>query len=107
MCALGEEGLGGWASLKMCGLTYPSTYAAAGEDQIRHYMENRNVRLGYLVVMDARLNDFSEPLIVDAADGPDTIVEIFVDVRPWVSARKSRKKKTIPPKSVGPTGGGK
>jgi tetratricopeptide (TPR) repeat protein len=40
--------------LKMCGRGYSEAYAAAGEDQIRHYMENRNSRLGYLIVFDAR-----------------------------------------------------
>jgi len=35
---------------------YASTYAAAGEDQIIHYMDNRDCHLGYLLVFDARLN---------------------------------------------------
>jgi hypothetical protein len=71
----------------MCGFGYSSTYAAEGNDQIRHYMENRNVHLGYLVVLDARLNDYAQPLRAAGADGADTVEEIFVDVRPRVSAR--------------------
>src|SRR5579871_642647 len=38
--------------LKMCGFRYSSPYAAAGEEQINHYMDNRKTNLGYLVVFD-------------------------------------------------------
>jgi tetratricopeptide (TPR) repeat protein len=80
-------GLSAICELKMCGFGYSSTYAAEGNDQICHYMENRNVHLGYLVVHDARLNGYAQPLRAAAEDGADTVEEIFVDVRPRVSAR--------------------
>lgn len=84
-----QGGLSAIAELKMCGFGYSSAYAAAGETQIRHYMENRDVHLGYLVVHDARLTEFAQPLIAADATGRDTVVEIFVDVRPRVSLRTS------------------
>ena len=83
-------GLSAILELKMCGFGYSSTYAAAGEDQIRHYMENRDVHLGYLVVHDARLVDYGASLIEAIATGQDTVAETFVDVRPRVSSRISR-----------------
>ena len=83
-------GLSAIFELKICGFGYSSTYAAAGEDQIRHYMENRDVHLGYLIVHDARLMDFAQALIAGDSTAQDTIVEIFVDVRPRVSSRTSR-----------------
>lgn len=74
--------------LKMCGFGYTSTYAAAGEEQITHYMENRRSHLGYLVVFDARLDDFGEKLL-SGSTGLHTVIEIFIDVRPRVSRRKN------------------
>ena len=38
---------------KMLGAGYSRSYAKEGEEQILPYMENRDVRLGYLVVFDA------------------------------------------------------
>ena len=46
--------------LKMAGFRYSSPYAASGEDQIIHYMDNRQTHLGYLVVFDARLEMHGE-----------------------------------------------
>ncbi len=76
--------------LKMCGNGYSSSYAAAGEDQILHYMENRRSNLGYLIVFDARLEKFGQPLL--QAEGPFTINCKFVDMRPRISARRRRAK---------------
>ncbi|MDN7746898.1 hypothetical protein QZM78_22925 [Burkholderia multivorans] len=85
-----DGGLSAVIELKMCGFGYSSTYAASGQDQIIHYMENRACHLGYLVVHDSRLNDFGSPLIVPGATGENTVFEIFVDVRPRVSSRSRR-----------------
>ena len=74
--------------LKMCGFGYSSTYAASGEGQIRHYMENRSCHLGYLVAYDARLEYNGSNLIQGNGKDPETVFEIFVDVRPRVSSRK-------------------
>src|ERR1700736_6708366 len=38
-------GMSAIVELKMCGHRYSSAYAASGEDQIRHYMQNRSVHL--------------------------------------------------------------
>ena len=88
-----EGGLACILELKMCGAGYSSTYAQSGEDQIRHYMENENAHLGYLVVFDARSSDFGKPLI-DARDtGADTVVEMRIDVRPEVMRRHRKPSK--------------
>jgi hypothetical protein len=42
--------------------------AAAGEDQIIHYIENRQTNLGYLVVFDARLDTVDRPLLSASDD---------------------------------------
>lgn len=83
-----EGGLSVIIELKMCGFSYSSSYAAAGEGQIRHYMENRSARLGYLVVHDARLDKYGSSLIAGSDSGANSIFEVFVDVRPRVSERK-------------------
>ena len=71
--------------LKMCGQPYSSSYAAEGEVQILHYMENRGVHLGYLIVFDARVRDYSKPLLAARPADRFTVGEIFVDVRPDVA----------------------
>ena len=43
----------------MCGYGYPSTYAASGEEQVLHYMENRHTNLGYFVIFDSRLDQIT------------------------------------------------
>ncbi|MBN3747479.1 hypothetical protein G3N96_18915 [Burkholderia sp. Se-20373] len=42
-----EGGLSAVVELKMCGFRYSSSYAASGQEQITHYMENRACHLGY------------------------------------------------------------
>ena len=74
--------------LKMCGGGYSSSYAAAGEDQILHYMQNRHSNLGYLIVFDARLEKFSQPFF--QTEGPFTVSCKFIDMRPRISARQRR-----------------
>jgi hypothetical protein len=66
--------------LKMLGSPYSSTYAFSGIEQITHYMDNRECRLGYLVLFDARTRDWGlHP--VGRADAPNTVHILFVDVR--------------------------
>jgi len=70
--------------LKICGGSYPSSYAAAGELQLRHYMKNKNTQLGYLLVFDGRIKLFGRAL----ASLPDfnvPVEEIFVDLRPVIT----------------------
>jgi tetratricopeptide (TPR) repeat protein len=71
--------------LKMCGAPYSSAYAASGEEQINHYMDNRKTNLGYLVVFDARIDTFGEPLL-SAAASRHTVIERLVDVRSRVKS---------------------
>jgi hypothetical protein len=79
--------------LKMCGLGYSSRYAAAGEQQITHYMTNRATQLGYLLVFDGRTKSNGKR-VLPRRSGPQTIVEYSVDVRPEVKPRpKSGKQK--------------
>lgn len=58
-----EGGLKVVLELKMCGGSYSSTYALSGESQIIHYAKNKNTHIGYLVVFDARINDFGKDFI--------------------------------------------
>lgn len=68
--------------LKMCGGRYSSTYAAAGEEQILHYMENCRTNLGYLIAFDARFQKFGTSILTKRAPDAHTVFEKFVDVRP-------------------------
>lgn len=72
----------GILELKMCSAGYSSTYAAAGESQLLHYMENRQSHLGYLIVFDARARDFGRPLLNGMA--ADTVINKFVNLVPSV-----------------------
>ena len=74
--------------LKMAGFGYSSSYAASGEDQIVHYMENRKTHLGYLVVFDARLDKRGQSLLSGIA-GRDTVIEVIVDIRPRAGRKKA------------------
>ena len=70
--------------LKMLGGHYSTTYAFTGKKQISHYMENRRVYRGYLVIIDGRMRDNGEGLKATEIAGPSTVRVIFVDVRPTV-----------------------
>ena len=70
--------------LKMCGRRYSEQYAASGEEQLEHYLGNRYSQLGYLIVFDARMANFGEPLL--SGGGQFTIFEKNIDVRPTVKA---------------------
>lgn len=72
--------------LKMCGSPYTTTYAKEGEGQILHYMANRRVRVGFLVVFDGRLRDGGKVLL-DGPGGSDTVTEILIDISPTVQGR--------------------
>ena len=78
----------------MCGKGYSSTYAASGQEQIVHYLENRDTSRGYLVVFDARMDDFGKVLLDAPASGKFTIGEHFIDLRPRVKQRSAAKQKS-------------
>jgi hypothetical protein len=89
------NGLSAVLELKMCGKGYSSTYAASGEEQIVHYLENRDTNRGYLVVFDARMDDCGKALLGALVVDKFTIGGRFIDVRPRVkkTAKKTAKKK--------------
>lgn len=78
-----KGGLSVVLELKMCGGRYSSNYAASGETQIEHYMDNRTTNIGYLVVFDARVTMHAKPLL--SPSPRHTVVELFVDARPEVA----------------------
>jgi tetratricopeptide (TPR) repeat protein len=88
------NGLSAVIELKMCGKGYSSTYAASGQEQIVHYLENRDTSRGYLVVFDARMDDFGKALLDAPASGKFTIGEHFIDLRPRVKRRSAAKQKS-------------
>ena len=67
----------------MCGSGYSSNYAASGETQIVHYMNNRQTNIGYLVIFDARATINARSVL--STSPQQTIIEVFVDVRPDVT----------------------
>ncbi len=75
-----EGGLAIIVELKMCGAPYSTAYAASGEEQIKHYMDNRKTHIGYLVVFDARVKLFGQQLL-PSTSGSHTVIEKIVDVR--------------------------
>ena len=68
--------------LKMCGFRYSAPYAASGEEQILHYLENKKTSLGYLIVFDARLNHNGEKIMLGRPSDRFTVKEFDCDVRP-------------------------
>jgi hypothetical protein len=86
LCVRLIGGLSIVVELKMCGFRYSTPYAAAGEEQIIHYMENRETHLGYLVVFDARLDAFGQALL-STLSGRYTVIEKLIDVTPRVRRR--------------------
>jgi tetratricopeptide (TPR) repeat protein len=77
--------------IKMCGGSYSSTYAAAGEHQVTHYMKNKGTKLGYLVVFDGRTRMFGKR-VLSGRRGGYTVIEQCVDVRPAVKPRIGNKR---------------
>lgn len=80
-------GLAVIVELKMCGGSYAASYARKGEDQVRHYMDNLDVHLGFLLVFDARIQENGNRLMYEGT-GDDTVAEILVDVRPRIVANE-------------------
>lgn len=70
--------------LKMCGAPYSLKYAKKGFGQIQHYMENRDVKLGYLLIFDARKRDFNKNIPADEIATDYRIEVKVIDVRPNV-----------------------
>jgi len=79
-------GLAAILELKMLGCTYSSTYAFQGAEQITHYMVNKGVHLGFLVIFDARVRENGLGIGPSVAVGRHTVNVVFADVRPSVKA---------------------
>lgn len=55
--------------LKMCGGGYSFNYAEEGKKQLKHYLENKNLTLGYLIVFDGRIRDQGKGFVQNEFDG--------------------------------------
>lgn len=75
--------------LKMCGCGYSSTYALSGESQIIHYQKNTLTKLGFLVVFDARKNDYGKHFNELQMLDNHTIYTVTVDMRPEIDKSKT------------------
>jgi hypothetical protein len=73
--------------LKMCGHGYSQSWAQGGLEQLSHYMANKGTEIGYLVVFDSRVRDFSKgfkPVQTVSGMSVNTIVS---DLRPYVKQK--------------------
>jgi hypothetical protein len=78
-----QGGLAVLLELKMLGApSYSTTYAFSGQGQVVHYMESKGIKLGYLVLFDARKRDFGTGLSSTTTVNASTVRVFFVDVRP-------------------------
>jgi len=82
-------GLTAIIELKMCGGAYSSTYAAAGEDQLVTYLQQRQTNIGYLMVFDGRSRDAGKP-VLKKANPRFRIREIDVVVTPTIAKRTKK-----------------
>ncbi len=73
--------------LKMCGKGYSQSRAQDGKEQLSHYMKNKQIENGYLLVFDGRARDqahgFKESEIIEGLE----IATLVVDVRPYVKQK--------------------
>jgi len=75
--------------LKMCGHGYSETYAREGLEQLAHYMENRETSIGYLIVLDSRVRNFSKGFSETENVNGLTITARIADLRPYVKPKKA------------------
>ena len=67
--------------LKMCGERYSSTYALSGYEQIVHYLDNKDTKVGYLIVFDSRKRDYGKNFERRSLTNGYCIITEVVDVR--------------------------
>jgi hypothetical protein len=70
--------------LKMCGHGYSQTWAQSGIRQVAHYMENKNTKVGYLLVFDSRVREFSHGFQSAEITNGVPVTTTVVDLRPYV-----------------------
>ena len=75
--------------LKMCGHSYSTAYAQEGKEQLLHYMKNKGIQIGYLLVFDSRVRDFAQGFQENETINGISITTIVVDVRPYVKQKES------------------
>ncbi len=67
--------------LKICGINYSAPYAEKGINQLKHYLHNKQSKLGYLIVFDARKKDFAKKITSVLKSQNYLIQTKFVDMR--------------------------
>lgn len=67
--------------LKLCGNGYSSTYAKSGEEQLEHYLENTNTKVGFLIVFDSRARDYGKYLEPSQVLNGCQIITTTIDLR--------------------------
>lgn len=67
--------------LKICGNGYSAPYAEKGINQLKHYLHNKQSKLGYLIVFDARKNEFGKKIQSVLTTEKYLIQTKFVDMR--------------------------
>jgi len=71
--------------LKICGGSgYSSSYAISGEDQLVHYLNNTDTRVGFLVVFDGRSRDFGKGFKKVQSIGELTIFTTAIEMTPKI-----------------------
>lgn len=69
--------------LKMCGGgSYSTNYALEGFEQLNHYMKQKSVHVGYLVIFDGRTRDYSKDIPESIYRDGMNFNSIVIDVRP-------------------------
>lgn len=69
--------------LKMCGGgSYSTNYALEGFEQLNHYMKQKRVHVGYLVIFDGRIRDYSKDIPEKIYKDELNCNSIVIDVRP-------------------------
>lgn len=77
--------------LKMCGHGYSEAYSLEGIAQLQHYLENKKVHVGYLLVFDSRTRKYGEGIAPVYFAGDHIIFTSIADVRPFVKPGRERE----------------
>lgn len=67
--------------LKMCGGGYTSTYTQKGINELKHYLHNKQSKIGYLIVYDSRKRDFGKNITPMLETQKYFIQTKFIDMR--------------------------
>ena len=67
--------------LKICGNGYSAPYAGKGINQLKHYLHNKQSKIGYLIIYDARKRDFGKSITSNIQIENYMIDTKFIDMR--------------------------